>query len=55
MENINLIENLGNLASKCELEAARADMPEYGRVHLMDLADRYREAQYIEIRHREAQ
>jgi hypothetical protein len=45
-----LIENLGRLAAKAELEAAHVDMPQYGRIHLTSLAERYREAQFVEMR-----
>jgi hypothetical protein len=48
--DLTLIETLGLLAAKAELEAAHVDMPQYGRIHLTSLAERYREAQFVEMR-----
>lgn len=38
--------NLGNLATEAELEAAKHAMGSAARLHLLNLAHRYREAQY---------
>lgn len=49
MENTVVIENLGRLATQCELQAVRLSPYRAERIYLEDLADRYREAQYDEM------
>jgi hypothetical protein len=44
--NPTIIENLGKLAAKCEIEAANQSLTRGMRAYLQNLASRYREAQY---------
>lgn len=50
MDRETAIENLGSLAARCELQAAKPALTPAERRYLLDMAGRYREAQYIEAR-----
>ena len=49
MEN-QVVEYLGILAAKNEAAAQDPTLTQSSRIFLADLADRYREAQYVELR-----
>jgi hypothetical protein len=44
-----VIENLGRLAAKCDLDAAKPNLSDWQRSHLLHLARRYRDAQALEL------
>jgi hypothetical protein len=50
MQITPVIENLGRLAAQCELEACKLSPFSSQRAYLASMADRYREAQFVELR-----
>lgn len=47
---MDIIENLGRLAARMELAAADPKFKDYERTRFEELANRYREAQFVELR-----